>query len=729
MRRLCTAVGLLVVAVGVVLEAAPPTLTGLSPVTGTSAGGTQVTITGTGLTATSVVAFGGANGTVVGAAPDGTALLVSTPAHANGQVNVVVTNANGTATLANGFTYITPDGPPPTVTNVSPNKGSTLGGTAITITGTNFRANASVTFGSAAATGVSVVNGSTITATVPAATGGSAAATNVTVTNTDSTSGAGGPFNYVAVCDATVSENCVRLQVNGLPPPSGVTALLARTASGTQISIVNNNNSDRFELSPAVTTAQEIGVVLVGTAATEAPLFALSTGDIQSQGFQWDAAAKETTVIVKPRASSWNGPQGCQLPPGTCAPRASADYAALALLVIASPAVPANAPANFAANVRGLFLSTNAQTFSIPQYDAATSAFTFSVGAPSRRLADTSAADDLDDGDPDPDGDRNDNGFFNFFLPNAFITNVWGIANPALLVSNPAQLNVSLGGATVTPVVTAVAATLTSPAGVKIAFEGFHYSVEDVAVTIAPTVSSISPATGYLSGGTLVIITGLNFRPNATVTIGGTAATGVSIVNATMITALLPAHAAGAADVVVTNSDGSTGTLAGGFTYHACTGLAPASDWVCVNGGWVPPGHPLAAGGSGGSSSSSGGSSACTSPQPAANWTCVNGGWVPPGFSTGSSGESGGSSSSSSSSSSVCTSPQPAATWSCVNGGWVPPGFPGTSSGSSSSGGTSSSGGSSGGSTACTSPRPAADWVCVNGGWVPPGHPLARGGS
>ena len=44
----------------------------------------------------------------------------------------------------------------PTVTSVSPNNGSTAGGTAVTITGTNFAAGATVTFGGAAATNVVV---------------------------------------------------------------------------------------------------------------------------------------------------------------------------------------------------------------------------------------------------------------------------------------------------------------------------------------------------------------------------------------------------------------------------------------------------------------------------------------------------------------------------------------------------------------------------------------------
>ncbi len=56
----------------------------------------------------------------------------------------------------------------PTITGVSPNTGPTAGGTAVTITGTNFFAPMTVTFGGVAATNVVVVNGTTLTATTPA---------------------------------------------------------------------------------------------------------------------------------------------------------------------------------------------------------------------------------------------------------------------------------------------------------------------------------------------------------------------------------------------------------------------------------------------------------------------------------------------------------------------------------------------------------------------------------
>src|SRR5450432_612497 len=72
--------------------------------------------------------------------------------------------------------------PPPTLTSVSPALGSSGGGTAVTLTGANFLAGATVTFGSTAATNVVVVNSGKITATTPA---NAVSTVNVMVMNTD----------------------------------------------------------------------------------------------------------------------------------------------------------------------------------------------------------------------------------------------------------------------------------------------------------------------------------------------------------------------------------------------------------------------------------------------------------------------------------------------------------------------------------------------------------------
>jgi len=85
----------------------------------------------------------------------------------------------------------------------------------------------------------------------------------------------------------------------------------------------------------------------------------------------------------------------------------------------------------------------------------------------------------------------------------------------------------------------------------------------------APTVTSVSPATGLIAGGTSITITGANFAAGASlgVSVGGVAATSVRVVSATKITAKTPAHAAGVANIVVTNGDGQTVTLSRAFTF------------------------------------------------------------------------------------------------------------------------------------------------------------------
>lgn len=84
-----------------------PTVTAVSPNTGSTAGGGTVTITGTGFVATPTVTFGGtsASRTFVSS----TTLTATVPAHAAGIVNVVVTNPDTqSGTLSNGFAYLPP---------------------------------------------------------------------------------------------------------------------------------------------------------------------------------------------------------------------------------------------------------------------------------------------------------------------------------------------------------------------------------------------------------------------------------------------------------------------------------------------------------------------------------------------------------------------------------------------------------------------------------------------
>lgn len=82
-----------------------------------------------------------------------------------------------------------------------------------------------------------------------------------------------------------------------------------------------------------------------------------------------------------------------------------------------------------------------------------------------------------------------------------------------------------------------------------------------------PTATSVTPAMGLVAGGDTVTISGSNFRNGATVKFGGVAATGVTYVNATTLTAIAPAHSLGKVDVMITNDDGQTSTLPNGYRY------------------------------------------------------------------------------------------------------------------------------------------------------------------
>ncbi|WP_433289054.1 IPT/TIG domain-containing protein [Pseudonocardia sp. CA-142604] len=81
-----------------------PTVTAIDPVSGPTAGGTGVTITGTGLTTTNSVTFGGTPASFV--VISATEVSATTPAGAAGAVDVVVTTTGGSATLEDGFTYV-----------------------------------------------------------------------------------------------------------------------------------------------------------------------------------------------------------------------------------------------------------------------------------------------------------------------------------------------------------------------------------------------------------------------------------------------------------------------------------------------------------------------------------------------------------------------------------------------------------------------------------------------
>jgi len=190
----------------------PASVTGVSPSTGSTAGGTAVTITGTNFATGATLTFGSAAASNV-VVVSGTQITATTPAGSAGAVTVTVTVNGRSGSLANGFRYMLP----PAVSSVSPNSGTAVGGTAVTITGTGFAAGATAAFGGTPATNVAVVSAIQITATTPA---GSAGATTVTVTNPVAQSGSlANGYTYLEVPELVqhVSGSNTRNNIFSIP--------------------------------------------------------------------------------------------------------------------------------------------------------------------------------------------------------------------------------------------------------------------------------------------------------------------------------------------------------------------------------------------------------------------------------------------------------------------------------------------------------------------------------
>ena len=115
-----------------------PSITNISPGSGTILGSTPVTISGVNFTGATSVTFGGLIcGSIV--VVNDTTITCVTPAHVSGTVDVIVTTPSGPSSSAgsqNDFVYTGG----PTIVSLNPATGPAAGNTIITLTGTNFTA-------------------------------------------------------------------------------------------------------------------------------------------------------------------------------------------------------------------------------------------------------------------------------------------------------------------------------------------------------------------------------------------------------------------------------------------------------------------------------------------------------------------------------------------------------------------------------------------------------------
>ncbi|NLS01651.1 IPTL-CTERM sorting domain-containing protein, partial [Rhizobium sp. P38BS-XIX] len=594
---------------------AAPTVTSLSPTAGPTAGGTSVVITGTNLSGATSVLFGASAATSF--TVNSASQITATAPAGTGTVDVRVATVGGTSTTtaADQFTYLQA----PVITSISPTSGPSAGGTVVTITGSNFSGASAVTFGGSAATGVTVVSGTTITATAPAGTG----TVDVRVTTVGGTSAASAAdqFTYIPAPTVTSASPTAGPTAGGATVTltgTNFTGVTAVTFGGTPAaSFTFNSATSITATAPAGSGTVDIRVTTPGgtSAATAADQFTyVAAPTVTSLSPTAGPTAGGTSVVIT----------GTNLSGATSVLFGAS--AATSFTVNSASQITATAPAGTGtvdvrvATVGGTSATTAADQFTYLQAPVITSISPTSgptaggtvvtvtgahlTGVTSVRFGASTASSITVNSDSSMTvvAPVNSAGTYDITATSGGGTSTTSAADQFTYVSAPVVSSIiptagpTSGGTTVmltgtnftdatavtfgaTPaasfsVNSPTSITATAPAGtgtidLRVTSVGgtSATSAADQYTYIAPpTISSVTPNAGSEGGGTSVTITGSNFSGATAVTFGGTTAAGFTVNSPTSITATSPAHSGGATDVVITTL-GGTGTLSGGYTF------------------------------------------------------------------------------------------------------------------------------------------------------------------
>jgi IPT/TIG domain/Divergent InlB B-repeat domain/Subtilase family len=123
----------------------PPTVSSVAPASGTTRGGTLVTIEGTGLEDPLYVRFGEAHAVIVSSSEE--SVTVETPAHVPDLVDITVTDRLGIRSATSSADRYEYTVPMPNIASIAPDEGPTSGGATVTLKGTNLGEVEYVAFG------------------------------------------------------------------------------------------------------------------------------------------------------------------------------------------------------------------------------------------------------------------------------------------------------------------------------------------------------------------------------------------------------------------------------------------------------------------------------------------------------------------------------------------------------------------------------------------------------
>ncbi len=546
------ALALLVVATflfshGLANAAGAPTITSVSPSSGTT--GATVSVVGTGFSAASpFVTFGGTAAPSV-VVTDDSHLSVTAPARAPGTVDVRVQTIDGTSAIvaADQFTYIAS----PTISGLTPTSGQA--GTAVTITGAGFTGATSVSFGGSLAA-PTVASDAQLSVLAPAHALG---LVNVQVTTPGGTSPvvAAGQFTYTTVASAPV--------VTSVSPSSGLV--------GTTVTIMGSGFTGATSVSfggalgsPTVIGDAQISVTApahVAGAVTVQVTTPFGTSPVVVAGqFTYVAVGGPVVTSVSPAVG----------PPGTTVTVLGTGFLGTTGVTVGGVLV-------------SFILVGDAQiSLIVPPHAAGTVDIlvTTSLGTSA-----VSAADQFT--------------YVSSIPTVTGVSPVSGLAGAVVVITGTGftgATSVSFGGilanftinsdTSISAVVPigfsngAVNIVVTTASGSSVVTINSQFTYGS---TAAPTVTGVNPSSGYVTGGTVVTITGTGFTGATAVSFASVAATSFTVNSDTQITATTPANSApGTYSVQVTGPNGSSPNNTNArFTYVSLvptiTSVSPSS--------------------------------------------------------------------------------------------------------------------------------------------------------
>ncbi|MEV6317058.1 IPT/TIG domain-containing protein [Streptomyces sp. NPDC051776] len=493
---------------------AVPVVSSISPSSGSTGGGSAVTVTGSG--------FSGATQVRFGATPAGsftvnsdTRITAVSPA-GSGTVGVTVTTPGGISSQFVPYTYVAVAAP--VLNSLNPSSGPPTGGTTVTLTGTGLSGATAVTFGTTAAPSFTVVSPTRITAVSPAGSG----TVGVTVTTPGGVSAQFVPYTYVAVATPVLNS----LNPSSGPPTGGTTVTLTGTGLSGATAVTFGTTA-----APSFTVVSPTQITATAPPGTGTVQVTATTPGGTSNGLSYTYVAAPGLTTIAPAQGPATGNTTVTLTGSGFTGATQVNFGAVpatSFTVISDTQITAVAPAACP--------GAAAVTVTTPAGTTPPTVFYFYRGTPAVTQISP---------DTGPVSGGTTVTLTGSNLLGATAVRFGATSAPSFTVVSDTQVTATAPASSAG----AVAVTAITPGGTSTPTVTYTYAA-------VPSLTSLAPPSGPATGGNTVTLIGTGLTLAQSVTIGGAPAA-FTVVSDTYVTAIAPPGPAGSSTVAVTTPGGT----------------------------------------------------------------------------------------------------------------------------------------------------------------------------